>query len=250
MVMRPIFYFLFFSLLLACGGTRHIAHAEATEAVVSTTPSESSDPGIAALIAPYKAKLDSQMNQVVAMVGIELVKAKPEGTLGNWTADAIFDWTQRHGYTPDMAMMNHGGLRLPAIQPGPLTVGELYELSPFDNQLVVVEVPGEKMDSLMRHVASTGGWPVSANVRMVISQEKLAGFSLGGSPLDNEKVYRIAMPDYIANGGDGTKMLIGLRQTDTGLLVRDALLEEARMTGDTGTPITARLEGRTIVRFP
>jgi 2',3'-cyclic-nucleotide 2'-phosphodiesterase (5'-nucleotidase family) len=234
---------------LACRPTRHIAHADAGYTAVNAAAA-AGDPAQTGLIAPYKVQLDSQMNEVIAVLGTELVKRKPEGTMGNWTADALLHWLDRGGYAPDMTVLNYGGQRVPSIQPGPLTIGEIYELSPFDNMLVVVEIPGDRMQAFLSHIAAAGGWPVSEGVRMVISRDKLGGFQLRNQPLDTARTYRVGMPDYVANGGDRSDMLIGLKQVETGVLVRDVLIDEARRTAAAGREIHVVTEARTIIEYP
>ena len=237
-------------LALACHPTRHIAHADAGFTSVDAAAARAGDPAQTDLIAPYKVQLDSQMNEVIALLATELVKRKPEGTMGNWTADALLHWLERGGYAPDMAVLNHGGQRVPSIQPGPLTIGEIYELSPFDNMLVVVEIPGGRMEAFLQHIAAAGGWPVSEGVHMVISRDKLAGFRLGEEPVDTTRTYRVGMPDYVANGGDRSDMLIGLKQIETGVLVRDVLIDEARRTAASGRDIHVETEARIIIEYP
>ena len=108
-------------LALACHPSRHIAHADAGYTAVDTAAGKAGDPAQTDLIAPYKVQLDSQMNEVVAMLGTELTKRKPEGTMGNWTADALLHWLQRESYAP--VAVNWGvnnrsvSLRVPAGPP-------------------------------------------------------------------------------------------------------------------------------------
>jgi len=236
--------------IASCSGTRHMASVETKYLTITSATDPVADAAMTAMIEPYKRQLDDRMHEVIADLGVELVKAKPEGTMGNWTADALLHWLQRNDYAPDLTILNYGGQRLPSLQPGPLTIGELYELSPFDNMLVVVEVPGPQMDTLLQHIAGAGGWPISEGARMVISRGKLGSFSLNGTPIDRARTYRIGMPDYVANGGDGTKVLTRLRQIDTGALVRDVLIEESKRAAAAGQSITPAVEGRTIVEYP
>ena len=100
------------------------------------------------MIEPYKSTLDVQMNEVIGTVSQEMTKKKPESTLGNWYADAMIAGTKKEGYPVDFAISNYGGLRVPYISAGPLTRGEIYELCPFDNLLVIVDVPGDILDIL------------------------------------------------------------------------------------------------------
>ena len=94
-----------------------------------------------ATIAPYAAQLDEAMNEVLAEVGAPLTKGQPESSLGNWTADLLL--AAARDLFPDQkvafAVQNYGGLRISEIGAGPLIVSEIYELMPFDNELVLVE---------------------------------------------------------------------------------------------------------------
>ena len=96
-------------------------------------------------------------------VGLPLTKGRPESSLGNWTADLLLAAARDlfPGYAIAFAVQNYGGLRLSEIGTGPLTVSELYELMPFDNELVLVELGGATLRAFIDHTLADGGWPVS-----------------------------------------------------------------------------------------
>ncbi len=94
------------------------------------------------IIAPYKAKLDSKMNEVIGYVDY-MNKQKPESTLGNWVADIIADKAAEiTGKKIDFAVQNYGGLRISEIPKGPITVGKIYELMPFENFVTIISAKG------------------------------------------------------------------------------------------------------------
>jgi 2',3'-cyclic-nucleotide 2'-phosphodiesterase (5'-nucleotidase family) len=149
-------------------------------------------------------------------------------------------------YKADFAVSNYGGMRVPSITPGPLTVGEIFELASFDNAIVIVETPGNLVDSLFQLIAGRGGWPMSKGLRIVIQDNKVKSMTLHGAAIERNKTYRIAMPDYVANGGDDAGFLVPLARENTGLVLRDALIAVAKRTGAEGHAITSTLEGRII----
>jgi 2',3'-cyclic-nucleotide 2'-phosphodiesterase (5'-nucleotidase family) len=55
-------------------------------------------------------------------------------------------------------------------------------------------------------IPQLGGTPV-AGVQFLIDNGKAAGVMIQNEPLDSNRPYRVAMPDYVANGGDGCKFL-------------------------------------------
>ncbi len=231
-----------------CSSVQHISKTEIGFESVSSKSDIVPDVEITSMIEPYKSTLDVQMNEVIGTVSQELTKKKPESTLGNWYADAMIAGTKKEGHPVDFAISNYGGLRVPYISAGPLTRGEIYELCPFDNLLVIVDVPGDILDSLLQQIASSEGWPVSNGLRMVIKDNKIASCKIHNQSIISSQVYKVAMPDYVANGGDGLKALIPLSRIQTSKLIRDILIEYAQETTRTGKNISASIDGRITIQ--
>jgi 2',3'-cyclic-nucleotide 2'-phosphodiesterase (5'-nucleotidase family) len=183
-------------------------------------------------IAPYKAKLDSQMNAVVGVTQTTLVKERPEGTLCNLMADAAVWYAANHYRKKiDLCIMNYGGVRIPSIQAGTITVGKLYELMPFDNQLEVLELSGQTVKELLDFVAANGGWP-AAGITMTIENGKATNILIGGEPLQIEKTYILITTDYLANGGDNASMLKTFsKRVNLDYKLRDAIIDYVKFTG-------------------
>lgn len=234
---------IFFS---SCDTFQHIAKTDVRYAVVTaeTAPAENAE--IKATIAPYKSQLDAVMNEVIAVLPVELSKQKPESTLGNWVADVILEKLNAEGYNVDFAIVNYGGLRVPYLAAGEITRGEVFELSPFDNTLMVLEVPGIVLDSALLLIAQADGWPVSKGINMVIQQKKVVSARIHNQPVDPEKIYRVATLDYVANGGDNMSMFIPIKRTQTGLLLRDILIGHLQKSTREGIPVSAKIEGRIV----
>lgn len=247
-LVRSILGFIFFGFISAgCTSVQHISKTDITYVTINAVAVQESDESITQMIAPYKERLDGQMNEVLAGVAEEMTKKKPESTLGNWITDALLTAALQAGYQADLAIINYGGLRVNYLSAGPLTRGLLYELCPFDNLLVIVDVPGDLLDSLMQQIASADGWPVSAGVRMTIKDHAMTGCLVHKWPISSAKVYKVAMPDYVANGGDNMSILIPLPRIQTGLLIRDLLIAQAIATTSEGKPVTASIDGRIII---
>ena len=229
-----------------CKSVQHISHADVSYLEMKSDPAVTPDPTVTEMIEPYKVQLDSQMNEVVGNLKSDLTKQKPESTLGNWVADAMLESVRQQGYQADFSIINYGGLRVPSITAGPLTRGELFELSPFDNMVMVVDVPGKTLDTIFQLIASSDGWPVSKGVKMVISNKMVASSLVAGQPIDPVKIYKVATLDYVANGGDDMKPFIRLTRVQTSKILRDMLIDEALKNKAAGTDITSWIEGRII----
>lgn len=248
-IRNSFFLYAFISLLwFGCGTVLHVSKTNVQYVTVSSSDQPTDDDVVTALIAPYKEQIDAEMNEVVGEVGAQLTKGKPESTLGNWYTDAMVAGAKRDGHDVHFALANYGGLRTSHLYTGPLTKGELYELSPFDNMLLIVEVPGHILDSLFQNIAASGGWPMSQEVRMVIQDSKMIDCTVLGKPITPTAIYKVAMPDYIANGGDGLNFLIPLPRIQTGKLIRDLLIAEAMLTQASGQKVSAKLDDRIVIR--
>ena len=96
------------------------------------------DSSVLKFIQPYSTQLSATMNRVIGICEVELSKAKPESSLGNFFADALREQSEKHFERKiDLCVMNYGGLRLPNISAGNITVGTVFELMPFDNYLSI-----------------------------------------------------------------------------------------------------------------
>lgn len=211
------------------------------------TIGEQVEPGAAGaeveeLIAPYRAQLSTQMNRQLATLATPLTKAQPESSLGNWMTDLLEDASRE--LFPDheiaFATQNYGGLRVGEIGAGPLLVSEIYELMPFDNELVLVRLTGAELADFVAHIVAKGGWPVSRSIRV----ERAAGGSLtielAGRPVDPDGTYYVSTNDYVAGGGSDSAMLIGKPVLSSGRLVRDLLIDYA---GRSQQPISVTADG-------
>jgi len=131
-----------------------------------------------------------------------------ESTLGDLVSDAL-----REATGADFAMMNSGGIRdeLPA---GELTYANLFAVSPFDNYPALVILTGKQVEEILR--ATTNGvrgimqvsglkYTYDADRNLADDKHLVSVARADGTPLDPDKLYTVAMPDFIAVGGDGTQ---------------------------------------------
>ncbi|MFZ1676833.1 MAG: 5'-nucleotidase C-terminal domain-containing protein [Saprospiraceae bacterium] len=247
MVIKKYFgFFLFVILLSSCKSIQHISHTDVTYQIMKSDSSMVSDETVTNMIAPYKVQLDTVMNEVIGDVVNDLYKQRIESSLGNWVADVMLDGVKRDGYSADIGVVNYGGLRVQSITAGPLTRGEIFELSPFDNMIVVVDIPGKILDTLFQKIASAVGWPVSRGIKMEMSNKMLTSCLVLNQPIDTNRIYKVATLDYVANGGDDMKFLIPLTRVQTGKILRDMLIEDALRHKAENKGITSFVEGRII----
>ncbi len=182
---------------------------------------------IDSIIVPYRDELAAEMSEVIAQAPEDLVKDRPNGTLNNWTTDVLLARFRNSGsLIPCIALLNYGGLRNP-ISKGNVTVGDIFKLMPFDNEVVVVTLPLEALEELGAYLTKSGGEPIAGGYFR--DGEWMLSFTPGDLPT---KDITIITSDYLMNGGDN--MHFFEKKTDvrhTGILLRDAFIEAARNQG-------------------
>jgi len=207
------------------------------------------DLALEALIAPYRERLAATMRSGLAPLGGELRLGKPESTLGNWLTDILQRYTtETRGISSDFTLCNYGGVRIGSIGQDSLRVGTIYELLPFDNELVIVTLSGSETEALIRYMARSGFWPLSRGIEVMQSDNRIEWIKIGGKPLEVTRPYRVQMPDYVANGGDGTAFLAVAPREKVGSLMRDAVIAQLQVETQKGIVQEGKLDERVIIR--
>lgn len=232
--------------IVACGKQNHLADVQNRSYRIEKA-SFPVDVKTASIIEPYRLKLDETMNEVISYVDVELTKGKPTSNLTNWFTDVLLDGTQKLvSDSLDFAVQNYGGIRLPAVPKGNITVGRIYELMPFDNIMFVLEMKGSTIQQFFDRMAESGGWPVSRNVYFEMAYGKAKNIMIKGKPLDHDKIYFAAIPDYVALGGDNMSFLSECKSHNTNALIRDMIINHLKENRQKGIDIIPSLEKRII----
>lgn len=207
-----------------------------------------SEKSVDEFIQPYKEKVESEMNTVISFTPKDLSRedGELESSLGNLMADLCYEranpvFKSRTGKDIDFALFNFGGIRA-GITNGPIKTQNAFNLMPFENSLVVVEITSEKLTELIQYLINQNkAHPLSKQVELVISGASNYNFSLNKKPLDNSKTYFVLTHDYLQNGGDNMvffKDPVELHKLD--YKVRNAIIDYFKAT-DT---IKTELDGR------
>lgn len=200
------------------------------------------------MISPYRIKLNAEMDDVIGVSETIMEKGLPEGKLGNFTADACLSVLNHERisngqHVIDMCFLNNGGLRN-SLPKGNITVRRVFELMPFENELVVLELSPDKMRILLDFIANKGGMPISG-VRFVIADEKATGIQISGKEFDESRNYFVLTSDYLANGGDDLGFLSQpLSNSATGIKVRDAIITYIKKQKSEGKNLDPKIDGR------
>lgn len=165
--------------------------------------SVAADSVAAAHTATVVARTAQLFGAPVATIAERMVPGS-NGTLGNLVADA-----QRFAGKGDVAVMNRGGVRAP-LNAGVATRGSVFEVQPFGNVLVRIQVRGADLRTYLERIVARGEANFHlSGVRLHFDPARPAGQRItklefsDGRAYDARRVYRLVMTDFLAAGGDG-----------------------------------------------
>ena len=155
------------------------------------------DESIKALIAKYHD--ESPMNEIIGEAGKQF---DGKEALGNLMTDAIVNVHQT-----DFAFQNAGGVRIGKIEKGDLTMGKIYELDPFNNRIVIIEMKPDEIRSLIKNSYKRRNKRadlfVSGMTYKIFTKDGIAELvemkMANGKLLDENKYYRVGINDYLAS---------------------------------------------------
>jgi 2',3'-cyclic-nucleotide 2'-phosphodiesterase (5'-nucleotidase family) len=241
-------WLLAFCFLSACVQSRYaIQSIESSRVKMDASWDAKANPEMAALVASYKTRLDAEMNAAIGTAAQTLQKGLPESPLSNFTADAMLQVSETAWGNVDFAVMNMGGLRS-TINQGTISLGNIYEVYPFENRLVLLEMPAAAVQELFDFIAFHGGEGLSKTIALTVKNRAVESLRIGGKPLDPNKIYRVATIDYLAEGNDGmTAFRQATRVEDSKKQLRDWIIEYVKQLTANNTEIYATNDHRVTI---
>ena len=193
-----------------------------------------SDSSIVKYYQPFKKNLEESLMNTPISYSPETYK-KNDGelnsTLSNMFADATYEmsnpvFNKMSGKNIDIVLLNNGGIRS-IISKGNISEKTAFELMPFENSIVVLELNGLsiiKMIDYLRKVKlqhPISGLQITLNNDYSVNEVKINGVSI-----ENEKKYYVATTDYLLEGGDKMYFLAETtKTTDINYKMRDILID-------------------------
>ena len=193
-----------------------------------------SDSSIVKYYQPFKKNLEESLMNTPISYSPEIYK-KNDGelnsTLSNMFADATYEmsnpvFNKMSGENIDIVLLNNGGIRS-IISKGNISEKTAFELMPFENSIVVLELNGLsiiKMIDYLRKVKlqhPISGLQITLNNDYSVNEVKINGVSI-----ENEKKYYVATTDYLLEGGDKMYFLAETtKTTDINYKMRDILID-------------------------
>ncbi|MEP1442169.1 MAG: 5'-nucleotidase [Hyphomicrobiales bacterium] len=140
-----------------------------------------------------------------------------ECTMGTLVTDALLSRFKPQG--AEIAIINGGGLRA-SINAGPITMGEVLEVLPFQNTVATFSMTGADIVTSLESGVSRiedleGRFPQVAGLRYAVNASKKAGSRISKvhakingewTPIDANRHYNIVTIDFLRTGGDGYEL--------------------------------------------
>lgn len=183
----------------------------------SVTPDEGFTKRVTELAAPLEEMKKKEIGtSETAIDGSREVCRVKECTMGNLVSDALLDRVKDQGIT--IAIQNGGGLRA-SIDAGPVTMGEVLTVLPFQNSIATFQIKGADLVAALENGASqieegAGRFVQTAGLKYSFDRSKPAGSRIVSVEvkegdnfvkLDPEKTYGVVTNNYTRTGGDGFK---------------------------------------------
>ncbi len=249
--MKRIVYLLLTTLILfSCSSSKKSYTITSLKGeYVPVTTATRADAKLETFVNSYKTELDKQMNEVIGYSAKDMSTGRPQSLLTNLTSDLMMkvDTKYTQGKSVDLAFMNVYGIRA-SIAEGEITVGDIFDAFPFDNALYVVQLKGKYLSEIFDSYAKMGGAGVSKNVKLRIKDNKILEATIDGKKVDEDKLYTIVTLDYLAEGNDGMEAMKQAKwNAETGITLRDYMLENVRSLREKGKKLDSDLDERIII---
>lgn len=225
------------------------------------------DPKMVDYLKSIKARSDAALARPMAKVAVPSTGRKyddsGESPLGDLIADAVLAATASEGV--QIGFMNMGGMRKDLDVGADMmsTYGQLQAVLPFSNTLVVMDLTGAQIRTLLEQQWGSGQGDQPRTVLQVSQgfsyqwrhnaaqgQHVVPGsVKLNGVALDDNKTYRIAVNNFLAEGGDGFPLFAGVKgKRDTNIRDLDALTAYLSQRAKAGQPAGSATTARRITR--
>ncbi|MFC9589103.1 bifunctional metallophosphatase/5'-nucleotidase [Streptomyces sp. NPDC056944] len=218
-------------------------------------------PAMAKLIDTWRTRSDEVANRVVGHISADMPgrgSTLPETPLGSFIADAQVAAGKPYG--ADLALMNPGSMRADLVfhDGGAVTYADAYRVQPFESPLFVLPVTGAQLVTALQqqftgeNAASPRFLQLSAGLAYSVDMSRTGADRLladtvrvDGRPVAPDTTYKVALNEFLANGGNGFTVFGGITTREGGEVTDlEALVNHLETTTSESTPAAPPTPGR------
>ncbi len=191
---------------------KSVKGADGKTALVPYTEAVAEDKDMLALLSPYQQFGQDKLNVKIGSSDGRLegdravVRSKPTN-LGVLIGHAMMDRTKA-----DLAIVNAGGVR-DSVAAGAISYKDVLKVQPFGNTVCTVDLSGgellQYLSAAGKMSAGSGAFPQFAGIELELVSGSATHVRIKGVPLDAAKIYRLALNNFQAAGGDGYPKVTG-----------------------------------------
>lgn len=194
---------------------------------------------VQAMVDKYNEELKPIFSEILGKASADIMRDYDNiSAMGNWFTDVM---KEKSGV--QIAFTNAGGIR-EDIKAGDITVGNIFEVMPFDNTIVTGEMTGKQIKALLEQsVTLKKGMLQISGLNFTYDSskpeyERVIDITMAdGTAIDMEATYTVATNDFLSGGQDEFVTLKEVTWTNNYELLRDALKEDIKAKGELA-PIT------------
>lgn len=207
-----------------------------------------STPAVAKLLIDAQPRMQ-YLKEVLAHSPEEMRTGRVESALGNWAADALAKGVEaRLNRHVDVAIINNGGIRV-SMPKGDVLLDDIVSMFPFNNCLCYLTLKGADIRYIFDFMASRRRPEAISGARFVINGRQAEDITVGGEPLDDEKLYGVATIDFLLDGGDSLYVARNAKELlISDCLVHDWMVDYVRDLGEKGIDVEAKTDGRVTIQ--
>lgn len=211
------------------------------------------DDAVEKMLAPYSGKVRA-LNVVIGRLARPLKKEPVgAGSLGSFVTDGIKSYAKTKLNKPiALTIMNAGGLRKNDIAAGEVRAADIFELLPFENALVAVDVTGADLLKVLPALARDA--QSGARVRFKWNDQDRPEFISANlvdengreHDIDPAKIYTVVTIDYLINLRSGAYAILHEAKSTTPLNItlRESIMEYVKAETAAGRTLTHRTDNR------
>lgn len=216
----------------------------------------------------WKAELDKIGKDLVGFTNVILFNTREgESNIGNLVTDAMV-WAYRQSQDDiSLSMINSGGIRA-SFDEGNITMEDLLISFPFRNTFDLVFIQGNYLRRALEHSVANmqpdgrneagrflqvSGFKLQFDLtrptgeRLVLAEVPCAECPQLYEPLSDKKIYKVAMTEYLASGGDGYSIIAKNKERQLqGPLDTDILKEYIKARSPLSNHVEERINVKTI----
>ena len=227
--------------------------ADASRTAIDTAIPD--DPNLLEMIEPYRSRVRRLENVIGKLEGDLRKSGVGAGSLGNFITDGMRVEATRIQRKPvALAITNSGGLRRSTIGKGSLRVRDIFELLPFENALITIDLGGRQVLNLLSAVVASNDAQSGARIihrsgqdnRPEVVSAKFVDAKGRERPIDPNAIYTVVTTDYLHERGSGRYSMLreGKNVKPLGITLREAILNYVKSETAAGRQVRANLDAR------